>query len=251
MLKDSINNDPYQMKEMTDPGNLTGTPKVQPFKRMQKEKDLKGDDKLRFEAYIDAMNFILLGIPNDITLLMLAKPPKQYDIPCDDQEDKLKTTMMLLARAITQRFSTPTNNHIRTSSNTRNQAYVQDGRVDVQTKNVGMLIVQGETWVIMLGVQGLLLMFIMLQLQREGHYARECPKTKFRDSNYFKHQMLLAKQDKAGIHLHEEHNNILLADIPKDEELQEIIASCIMLARIMTIENESYVEPSYDSGTII
>ncbi|GJY51211.1 hypothetical protein Tco_0442058 [Tanacetum coccineum] len=45
--------------------------------------------------------------------------------------------MMLLARAITQKFFTPTNNRLRTSSNTRNQAMIQDGRVDIQTKNVG------------------------------------------------------------------------------------------------------------------
>ncbi|GJU80230.1 hypothetical protein Tco_1282595 [Tanacetum coccineum] len=45
--------------------------------------------------------------------------------------------MMLLARAITQKFFTPTNNHLCTSSNTRNQAVIQDGRVDIQTKNAG------------------------------------------------------------------------------------------------------------------
>ncbi|GKA73761.1 putative reverse transcriptase domain-containing protein [Tanacetum coccineum] len=53
----------------------------------------------------------------------------------DSQEDKLTIAMMLLAREITQKFSTPTNNHLRTSSNTRNQAVVQDGRFDIQTKN--------------------------------------------------------------------------------------------------------------------
>nr|GEV13060.1 hypothetical protein [Tanacetum cinerariifolium] len=52
----------------------------------------------------------------------------------DSQEDKLTTTMMLLARAITQKFSTHTNNRLRTSSTTRNQATFQDGRVDIQTK---------------------------------------------------------------------------------------------------------------------
>ncbi|GJV53425.1 hypothetical protein Tco_1449166 [Tanacetum coccineum] len=55
----------------------------------------------------------------------------------DSQEDKLINAMMLLARAITQKFSTPTNNRLRTSSNTRNQAVIQDGRVDIQTKNAG------------------------------------------------------------------------------------------------------------------
>nr|GEW36306.1 hypothetical protein [Tanacetum cinerariifolium] len=45
--------------------------------------------------------------------------------------------MMLLARVITHKFSTPTNNHFRNSSNTRNQAVIQDGRVGIQTKNAG------------------------------------------------------------------------------------------------------------------
>ncbi|GKE64618.1 hypothetical protein Tco_1518779 [Tanacetum coccineum] len=61
----------------------------------------------------------------------------QGELQGDSQEDKLTTTMLLLARAITQKFSTPTNNRLRTSLNTRNQAVVQDGRVDIQTKNTG------------------------------------------------------------------------------------------------------------------
>ncbi|GJY47253.1 hypothetical protein Tco_0436316 [Tanacetum coccineum] len=35
------------------------------------------------------------------------------------------------------KFFTPTNNLLRTSSNTRNQVVIQDGRVDIQTKNAG------------------------------------------------------------------------------------------------------------------
>ncbi|GKF01709.1 hypothetical protein Tco_0028632 [Tanacetum coccineum] len=53
------------------------------------------------------------------------------------QEDKLTTAMMLLARAITQKFSTPTNNRLCSSSNTRNQAVIQDGQIDIKTKNTG------------------------------------------------------------------------------------------------------------------
>ncbi|GKA54477.1 hypothetical protein Tco_0753426 [Tanacetum coccineum] len=41
----------------------------------------------------------------------------QGELQGDSQEDKLTTAMMLLARAITQKFSTPTNNHLHTSSN--------------------------------------------------------------------------------------------------------------------------------------
>ncbi|GJW98752.1 hypothetical protein Tco_0180560 [Tanacetum coccineum] len=59
----------------------------------------------------------------------------QGELQGDSQKDKLTTAMMLLAQAITQKFSTPTNNRLHTSSNTRNQAVIQDGRVDIQTKN--------------------------------------------------------------------------------------------------------------------
>ncbi|GJY66403.1 hypothetical protein Tco_0468641 [Tanacetum coccineum] len=40
-------------------------------------------------------------------------------------EDPLASAMLLLAKAITQNFSNPTNNRLRASSNTRNQAVVQ------------------------------------------------------------------------------------------------------------------------------
>nr|GEW27732.1 hypothetical protein [Tanacetum cinerariifolium] len=42
------------------------------------------------------------------------KDDYQREIQGDAQEDKLTTAMMLLARAITQRYSTPTNNHLPT-----------------------------------------------------------------------------------------------------------------------------------------
>ncbi|GKD29711.1 hypothetical protein Tco_1240489 [Tanacetum coccineum] len=61
----------------------------------------------------------------------------QWELQGDSQEEKITTAMMLLARAITQKFSTPSNNRLRTSSNIRNQAVIQDGKVDIQTKNVG------------------------------------------------------------------------------------------------------------------
>ncbi|GJY11593.1 hypothetical protein Tco_0380902 [Tanacetum coccineum] len=49
----------------------------------------------------------------------------QGDAVQNNSEDPLTSAMILLARAITQRFSNPTNNRLRTSSNTINQAIVQ------------------------------------------------------------------------------------------------------------------------------
>ncbi|GJS58028.1 hypothetical protein Tco_0652812 [Tanacetum coccineum] len=52
-----------------------------------------------------------------------------------NSKDPLASAMLLLARAITQNFSNPTNNRLRTSSNTRNQAIIQGDMVNIQSRN--------------------------------------------------------------------------------------------------------------------
>ncbi|GJT93433.1 hypothetical protein Tco_1082278 [Tanacetum coccineum] len=68
------------------------------------------------------------------SLVVDYKDEYQGELQVDCQADKLTTAIMLLARAITQKFSTPTNNRLYTSSNIRNQAVVQDGRVDIKPR---------------------------------------------------------------------------------------------------------------------
>nr|GEU84136.1 hypothetical protein [Tanacetum cinerariifolium] len=52
-------------------------------------------------------------------------------------EDPQASTMLLLARSITQNFSNPINNRLCTSSNTKNQAIIQGDRVNIQSRNSG------------------------------------------------------------------------------------------------------------------
>ncbi|GKE91316.1 integrase, catalytic region, zinc finger, CCHC-type containing protein, partial [Tanacetum coccineum] len=54
----------------------------------------------------------------------------------------------------------------------------------------------------------------------KGHYARNCPKPRVWDSKYFMEQMLLAKQDKAGVLLMDEQNDFLFAHASKMEEIE-------------------------------
>ncbi|GKD86635.1 hypothetical protein Tco_1357789 [Tanacetum coccineum] len=61
----------------------------------------------------------------------------QQDDVHNNSEDPLVSVMLLLAKAITQNFSNPTNNHLRASSNTRNQAIIQGDRVNIQSRNFG------------------------------------------------------------------------------------------------------------------
>ncbi|GKD40453.1 integrase, catalytic region, zinc finger, CCHC-type containing protein [Tanacetum coccineum] len=158
-------------------------------------------------------------------------------------EDPLASAMLLLAKAITQNFSNPTNNRLRASSNTRNQAVVQGDRVNIQSRNSGnvgrnnqRVYVQGEV------VEGMNAINETVNVQRiirtstpgntstgqcyncgeKGHYVRNCPKLRVRDSKYFMEQMLLAKQDEAGGILTDEQNDFLFADASRMEEIEEL-----------------------------
>ncbi|GJR02237.1 hypothetical protein Tco_0525221 [Tanacetum coccineum] len=61
----------------------------------------------------------------------------QQDDVQTNYEDPLASAILLLGRAITQNFSNPTNNCLRTSSNTRNQTIIQGDRVNIQIRNSG------------------------------------------------------------------------------------------------------------------
>ncbi|GJX42491.1 retrovirus-related pol polyprotein from transposon TNT 1-94 [Tanacetum coccineum] len=150
-----------------------------------------------------------------------------------NSEDPLTSAMLLLARAITQIFSNPTNNHLRTSSNTRNQAIIQGDRVDIQSRNPG-----NTSTVQCYNCIG------------KGHYARNSPKLRVRDSKYFMEQMLLAKQDEAGLLLSDEHNDFLFANASRMEEIEELSANMCLMARIQPADNTSDVGPRYDYAFI-
>nr|GEV44035.1 Gag-Pol polyprotein [Tanacetum cinerariifolium] len=152
----------------------------------------------------------------------------------NDLEDSLTTAMMLLARSITQRYSTPTNNQLRSSSNIRNQAVLQADRVNIESTNVGnngrnarcLFNVQEESAessnvqkdtgneqrTLRTSSSGNVTNFQCYNCNKKCHYARNCPKPRVQDSKYFMEQMLLATKDEAGVILSNEQNDFLLGD---------------------------------------
>ncbi|GKA89013.1 retrovirus-related pol polyprotein from transposon TNT 1-94 [Tanacetum coccineum] len=177
----------------------------------------------------------------------------QQDNVHTNSEDPLASAMLLLARAITQKFSTPTNNHLRTSSNTRNQAIIQGDMVNIQSRNsdnagrnnrrayVQEEIVEGsnapnETGNVQRTLRtsssGNTSTVQCYNYSGKGHYARNCPKPRVQDSKYFMEQMLLAKQDEAGVILTDEQNDFLFADASRMEEIEELSANICLMARI-------------------
>ncbi|GKA55619.1 retrovirus-related pol polyprotein from transposon TNT 1-94 [Tanacetum coccineum] len=195
----------------------------------------------------------------------------QQDDVHNNSEDPLVSAMLLLAKAITQNFSNPTNNRLRASSNTRNQAIIQGDRVNIQSRNSGntgrnnrRAYVQEEV------VEGMNAPNETGNVQRtlrtpssgntstvqcyncsgKGHYARNCPKPRVRDSKYFMKQMLLAKQDEAGVILTDEQNDFLFADASRMEEIEELSANICLMARIQPADHTSDDGPSCESAFI-
>ncbi|GKA18195.1 hypothetical protein Tco_0698032 [Tanacetum coccineum] len=66
MLLDSINNGPFQFKEITIPATETTIAET----RMQELNDLTPEEKTRRSCDIKATNIILLGLPSDIYTLV-------------------------------------------------------------------------------------------------------------------------------------------------------------------------------------
>ncbi|GJY58361.1 hypothetical protein Tco_0458253 [Tanacetum coccineum] len=187
----------------------------------------------------------------------------------NNSEDPLTSAMILLARAITQRFSNPTNNRLRTSSNTRNQAIVQGDRVNIQSINSGNdgrntrrsyvqeeviegTNVQNDAGNIQRTLRtvssGTTTIVQRYNCSEKGHYARNCSKPRVQDSKYFMEQMLLAKQDEAGVIITDEYNDFLFADASRMEEIEDLSANICLMARIQLANIVSDAEPSYDSA---
>ncbi|GKC68859.1 retrovirus-related pol polyprotein from transposon TNT 1-94 [Tanacetum coccineum] len=258
----------------------------------------EGNNK-QYIADVKVMNYLLQAIPNDIynsvdacknakdmwerikrlmfgSDVTIADYEDEYqgELQGDSQEDKLAIAMLLLARAVTQKFSTPTNNHLRTSSNIRNQAVIQDGRVDIQTKNAGY----GGNGNMNSGKQNKNQAFnvgngnddinqIVQRVPRtestpdeanvqcyncneKGQYARDCPKPRVRDAKYFTEQMLLAMKDEAESNLKDEENDFMLDNSYGDETLEELTVVVIMMARIQPTDDNTDSKPSYDAKAV-
>ncbi|GJU58739.1 retrovirus-related pol polyprotein from transposon TNT 1-94 [Tanacetum coccineum] len=137
--------------------------------------------------------------------------------PTDNLIENLTNTLALLTQSY-KTFLPQTNNQLRTSSNPRNQATVQDGRVVVQNVQGRQNRGQGNnaqgTGVVGYGGAhnrvgnanpGQAMQVKCYNCNGVGHIARNCTQPKrLQNSEYFKDKMLLMKAQENGVVLDEE-----------------------------------------------
>ncbi|GJX32960.1 hypothetical protein Tco_0242815 [Tanacetum coccineum] len=187
-----------------------------------KEADLTGDDKKHFKANIDAMNAILLGIPNDIynfvdackTAQAMWQRVKRFMQGTDLSRQGL--TSILLDefekfKEIIKNVGNTGRNMGRIVGNSGNAAFGQPTNGNNAT---------------------------VQRVPRISTTSGNTSTVKCYNCN---------EKDEARITLTKEENDFLLAEVDGEELLKELNASCIMMVRIQTVDKNSDAKPSYDS----
>nr|GEU39353.1 hypothetical protein [Tanacetum cinerariifolium] len=131
----------------------------------------------------------------------------------DDPIDAINHMMSFLTSVVTSRYP-PTNNQLRTSSNPRQQATINNGRVTIQP-------IQGRQISMTAGLSrpytsgssrtsGKQRVIVCYNCKGEGHMSKQCTKPKRkRDEAWFKEKVLMVQAQANGQVLHEEELEFL------------------------------------------
>ncbi|GJT37416.1 retrovirus-related pol polyprotein from transposon TNT 1-94 [Tanacetum coccineum] len=134
----------------------------------------------------------------------------------DDPIDAINHMMSFLTAVVTSRYPN-TNNHLRNSSNPKQQATINDGRVTLQpVQGRQTSFDAGTTRTYTLGVSesnsGKQMTVTCYNCKGEGHMSKQCTKPKRRrDESWFKDKVLLVQAQANDQILHEEELAFLVA----------------------------------------
>ncbi|GJZ12390.1 retrovirus-related pol polyprotein from transposon TNT 1-94 [Tanacetum coccineum] len=147
----------------------------------------------------------------------------------DDPIDAINHVMSFLTAVVTSRYPT-TNNQLRNSSNPRQQATINDGRVTLQPiQGRQTSFAAGTTRTYTPGASGSnsgkQRTVICYNCKGEGHMSKQCTKPKRkRDDSWFKEKVLLVQAQAHGQILNEEELAFLAdPDIPEGQATQTVI----------------------------
>ncbi|GJY17778.1 retrovirus-related pol polyprotein from transposon TNT 1-94 [Tanacetum coccineum] len=162
--------------------------------RPKKYSELSATESIQVDCDFKATNIILQGLP-----------PEQGDDPID----AINHMMSFLSTVVTSCYPT-TNNQLRNSSNPRQQATINDGRVTlqpVQRRQIYFATRSSRTYTpgASGSNSGKQRTVICYNCKGEGHMSKQCAKPKRkRDDIWFKDKVLLVQAQVNGQILHEE-----------------------------------------------
>nr|GEX67145.1 hypothetical protein [Tanacetum cinerariifolium] len=166
--------------------------------RLKKYFELSAAEAVQADCDVKATNIIFQGLPSEVYALVSTHKHSEFSSPetglvvsvfqnGDDLIDAFNHMMFFLTAVITSRYPA-TNNQLRTSSNPRQQATINNGRVTIQP-------IQGRQNSMPAG---------------EGHMSKQCTKPKRKqDAEWFKDKVLLVQAQANGQVLQEEELEVL------------------------------------------
>nr|GFA43222.1 hypothetical protein [Tanacetum cinerariifolium] len=186
------------------------------------------ENKAYFLVEKEAIHLILIGIGDDIYSTVdacqiaqeMREAIKRGHDPEQAQRDKdMQKNLALIAKYFKKIYK-PTNNDLRTSSNSKNKNVDTNPRYKNDDHS-------GQ---------------FRTQRMEYGHFAKECRKPKrVKDSAYHKEKMLLCKQAEQGVPLQAKQYD-WLEDTDEEVDEQELKAHYSYMAKIQEV-------PTIDSGT--
>nr|GEV58015.1 hypothetical protein [Tanacetum cinerariifolium] len=221
-------------ESLVDAGSETRHPMLERAKKLD-----KSHDPLALMAYTGS--YSRTTSPYYVTHLSLVvdyNDDYQGDAVQNNSEDPLASAMILLAREITQRFSNPTNNRLRTSSNTKNKTIFQAVRVHIQSRNSGndgrntrRSYVQEE----------------VIEGNNVYNDAGNIHRTLRITYSGTVANVQCYNCSEKGVTLTDEHNDFLFVDVTRREEIEELSANICLMAIIQPTNINFDAGLSYDS----